>query len=156
VVVALLVAVAVGSGLSLDWSAHPAAQGGLGQCRTQTQLGPRLYAGPPPTCIDSGKSYGGTIVTTKGSISFVFLTGSTPKTANNFVALATNGYFNGLKFFNPQPWVVESGDPRNNGRGGPGYTLPPVGAGVAGDGALPGRQHQRVPVLHPAGLLVRG
>ena len=124
VIVALLAALAVGSGLSLDWSAHPAVQGGLETCTTQTQLAPTLYAGPPAMCIDPHKSYGGTIVTTKGSISFVFLTGSTPKTVNNFIVLATNGYFNGLKFFKAQSWVIESGDPRNNGRGGPGYTLP--------------------------------
>jgi cyclophilin family peptidyl-prolyl cis-trans isomerase len=136
VIVALLAALAVGSGLSLDWSAHPAVQGGLGQCRTQTQLAPTLYAGPPPMCIDPHKSYGGTIVTTKGSISFVFLTGSTPKTVNNFIVLATNGYFNGLKFFKAQPWVIESGDPRNDGRGGPGYTLPQE---------PPGRNDQWVP-----------
>jgi peptidylprolyl isomerase len=124
VVVALLAAAAVGSGLSLDWSVHPAARSGLGKCGTQTQLSPSRYAGPPPMCIDPHKSYGGTIVTTKGSISFVFLTGSTPKTVNNFIVLATNGYFNGLKFFDAQSWVIDSGDPLNNGHGGPGYTLP--------------------------------
>jgi cyclophilin family peptidyl-prolyl cis-trans isomerase len=125
VIVALIVAAAVGSGISLDWSARPAVQAGFARCATQTQLGPKLYAGPPPMCIDPHRTYDGTIVTTKGSISFVFLTGSTPKTVNNFIALATNGYFNGLKFFNPQPWVIESGDPLANGHGGPGYMLPP-------------------------------
>jgi cyclophilin family peptidyl-prolyl cis-trans isomerase len=125
VIVALLVAAAVGSGLSLDWSTHPAAQAGLARCSTQTQLAPGLYAQAPPMCIDPHRNYGGTIVTTKGTISFVFLTGSTPKTVNNFIVLATNGYFNGLKFFSPQSWVIQSGDPQNNGHGGPGYTLPP-------------------------------
>src|SRR5207253_6959565 len=93
-------AVAAGGGLPLDWSVHPPAQAGLAKCRTQTQLSTDFYAGPPPMCIDPHKNYGGTIVTTKGNISFVFLTASTPKTVNNFVVLATNGYFNGLKFFN--------------------------------------------------------
>jgi cyclophilin family peptidyl-prolyl cis-trans isomerase len=125
VVVALLVAVAVGSGLSLDWAARPAAQSGLARCRTQTQLAPNLYAGPAPMCIDPHRTYDGTIVTTKGSISFVFLTSSTPKTVSNFIALATNGYFNGMKFFNAQSWLIESGDPLANGHGGPGYTLSP-------------------------------
>jgi cyclophilin family peptidyl-prolyl cis-trans isomerase len=125
VIVALLAAAAVGGGHALDWSAHPAVQSGLSTCRTQTQLAPGLYAQAPPMCIDPHKNYGGTIVTTKGTISFVFLTGSTPQTVNNFIVLATNGYFNGLKFFNAQPWVIQSGDPQNNGHGGPGYTLPP-------------------------------
>ena len=45
-IVALLTALAVGSGLSLDWAAHPAAQTGLAKCSTQTQLSTDLYAGP--------------------------------------------------------------------------------------------------------------
>ena len=125
VIVALLAAAAVGSGLSLDWSAHPAAQSGFAKCRTQTQLATNLYAGSPPMCINPHATYDGTIVTSKGSISFVFLTSSAPKTVNDFIVLASNGYFNGMKFFNAQSWVIESGDPRANGHGGSGYTLPP-------------------------------
>lgn len=124
VILALLVAVASGAGLALEWSAHPPASGSIAGCATQAQLAPGAYAGPPPMCIDTHKKYTGSIVTTKGTMSFSFLTGSTPKTVNNFVVLASHGFYNGLKFFNPQTWAIQSGDPENNGRGGAGYNLP--------------------------------
>jgi cyclophilin family peptidyl-prolyl cis-trans isomerase len=123
-IVALLVAVAAGSGLALDWSAHPPAQGRLASCQTGAQLAPGVYAGPPPMCIDTHRKYTATLATTKGTITMSFLTGSTPKTVNNFVVLASHGYYNGLKFFGAQSWVIQSGDPQGNGRGGVGYTLP--------------------------------
>ena len=47
-----------------------------------------------------------------------------PTTVNNFVVLALNGYYSGLTFWKSEDWVVQSGDPGGDGRGGPGYTLP--------------------------------
>jgi cyclophilin family peptidyl-prolyl cis-trans isomerase len=135
----VLIALAAGAGLAVSWAVRsqtqPQAQ--FASCTTGTQLAPGTFAAPPPLCIDPQKSYGGTITTTKGDISFVFLTGSTPQTVNNFVVLAEHGYFNGLKFFHPQDWVIQSGDPQNNGRGGPGYALAPEPPG-ASDKWVPG------------------
>jgi len=45
-------------------------------------------------------------------------------TVNNFVVLAIHGYYNGLTFWRSEDWVVQGGDPRGDGRGGPGYDLP--------------------------------
>ncbi len=47
-----------------------------------------------------------------------------PVTVNNFVVLAIHGYYNGLTFWRSEDWVVQGGDPRGDGRGGPGYDLP--------------------------------
>ncbi|MDQ6918751.1 MAG: peptidylprolyl isomerase [Candidatus Dormibacteraeota bacterium] len=47
-----------------------------------------------------------------------------PKTVNNFIVLAVNGYYNGLALHRVESWVVQGGDPQGDGRGGPGYTLP--------------------------------
>jgi cyclophilin family peptidyl-prolyl cis-trans isomerase len=42
----------------------------------------------------------------------------------NFVGLARRGYFNGLSFHRVVPdFVVQGGDPRGDGWGGPGYTI---------------------------------
>ncbi len=47
-----------------------------------------------------------------------------PKTVENFVTLATKGYYNGLTFHRVVPdFVVQGGDPKGNGTGGPGYTI---------------------------------
>jgi cyclophilin family peptidyl-prolyl cis-trans isomerase len=124
VITAVVVALVIGAGIGIDWqvSAHP--QGAFAKCRTAAQLGPHLYSGPPPMCIDPKATYDGTLHTTKGDVTFVFLTKSTPKTVNNFIVLAENGYFNGQAFWRVADWEVQSGDPQNDGHGGPGYSLP--------------------------------
>lgn len=48
-----------------------------------------------------------------------------PETAANFVKLANEGFYNGLTFHRVIPrFVVQGGDPKGDGTGGPGYTLP--------------------------------
>ena len=47
-----------------------------------------------------------------------------PKTVENFVTLAKKGFYNGLAFHRVVPdFVVQGGDPKGNGTGGPGYTI---------------------------------
>ena len=47
-----------------------------------------------------------------------------PLTVENFIALARKGYFNGLSVHRVVPdFVVQDGDPRGDGEGGPGYTI---------------------------------
>jgi len=134
---AVVVALVIGAGAAIDWAAgaRPAAQ--FAGCHTSMQLAPRLYSGPPSTCIDASAKYSGTLKTTRGDITFSFLTSQAPKTVNNFIVLAENGYFDGLTFWRSEDWVVQSGDPRNNGRGGPGYSLP-AEPPASGDQWLPG------------------
>ena len=122
---AVVVAVVIGAGVGIDWAITPHPASAFSKCRTAPSLAPNLYTGPPPMCIDVNAKYRGTLKTTKGDITFDFLTKQAPRTVNNFVVLAENGYFNGLTFWNSQDWVIQSGDPLSNGRGGPGYTLPP-------------------------------
>src|SRR5689334_25431677 len=109
---ALVVVLVVGAGVGIDWalSPHPAAT--FAKCRTAPLLAPGLYSGPPPMCIDTKANYTGTLKTTKGDIVFTLLTKQTPRTVNNFIVLAENGFFNGLPFWNSQDWVIQNGDPQ--------------------------------------------
>ena len=47
-----------------------------------------------------------------------------PKTVENFVTLAKKGFYDNLTFHRVVPdFVVQGGDPKGNGTGGPGYTI---------------------------------
>ena len=64
------------------------------------------------------------IETAKGTIEFEFTVLDAPQTVQNFIALARRGYFNGLQVHRVVPnFVVQDGDPRGDGSGGPGYTI---------------------------------
>ncbi len=48
-----------------------------------------------------------------------------PKTVENFEKLATKNFYNGLNFHRVEPgFVVQGGDPKGDGTGGPGYQIP--------------------------------
>jgi peptidylprolyl isomerase/peptidyl-prolyl cis-trans isomerase B (cyclophilin B) len=59
-----------------------------------------------------------------GEITIEFLPEDAPKTVENFVALAKKGFYDGLTFHRVVPgFVVQGGDPKGHGTGGPGYTI---------------------------------
>ena len=86
------------------------------------------YSAPPPMTIDQNKKYFATIKMDIGDIKLELYPKEAPCHVNSFVFLARDGYYDGLTFHrverNPQPFVVQGGDPLGNGRGGPGYTVP--------------------------------
>jgi peptidyl-prolyl cis-trans isomerase B (cyclophilin B) len=82
------------------------------------------FSGPAPMSIEPGKTYVATIVTPKGKI-VTELYPDTPESVNNFVTLAQNGFYDGLTFHRVEPgFVIQGGDPKGDGSGNPGYTIP--------------------------------
>jgi cyclophilin family peptidyl-prolyl cis-trans isomerase/HEAT repeat protein len=64
------------------------------------------------------------IETEKGTIEIELNVLDAPITAGNFIALVRKGYFDGLTFHRVVPdFVIQGGDPRGDGEGGPGYTI---------------------------------
>ncbi|HKH93099.1 MAG TPA: peptidylprolyl isomerase [Gemmatimonadaceae bacterium] len=64
------------------------------------------------------------IETERGTMELVLFTDDAPVTVDNFVTLARRGYFDGQRFHRVVPnFVVQAGDPRGDGNGGPGYAL---------------------------------
>ena len=64
------------------------------------------------------------IETTKGTIEVDLAVADAPLTTENFVSLARRGFFNGLTIHRIVPdFVVQTGDPRGDSEGGPGYTI---------------------------------
>jgi len=62
--------------------------------------------------------------TSRGPITVELLYDVAPKTVNNFIDLAAKGYYNGLAFHRVVAnFVIQTGCPRGDGWGGPGYTI---------------------------------
>lgn len=62
--------------------------------------------------------------TEEGPISIAFYYDSAPNTTANFLSLASQGYYDGLTFHRIVPgFVIQGGDPRGDGKGGPGYQI---------------------------------
>lgn len=90
----------------------------------------KTYDAPPSITIDAAKAYFATIKTTEGDIRVELFSEDAPVTVNNFIFLAREDFYDGVKFHRIiKAFMIQTGDPRGNGTGGPGYQfqdeLPP-------------------------------
>ncbi len=90
----------------------------------------RRWSSPPPMTLNTQDRYQATLHTTVGNIVIQLFSQQDPVAVNNFIFLADHGFYNGNQFFRVlKSFVIQTGDPLNNGTGGPGYTwkaeLPP-------------------------------
>ncbi len=81
-------------------------------------------AGPPAMTIDPAKTYTAAIVTDKGTMTVRLLAKDTPVTVNNFVFLSREGFYANTIFHRVMKgFMIQGGDPKGNGTGGPGYSF---------------------------------
>ena len=85
--------------------------------------GPKQYGAPPAMTIDPDRSYTATFELEKGGeIVIELFAKEAPKTVNNFVFLAREGFYEGVTFHRVlSNFMAQSGDPTGTGSGGPGY-----------------------------------
>ena len=84
--------------------------------------GKKSFGGPPAMGISTAHKYLATIKTAKGTITLCLDPALAPNTVNNFVFLARNQFYDGLKFHRVEAgFVIQGGDPQGTGSGGPGY-----------------------------------
>ena len=82
----------------------------------------KKYDAPPPMKLDSDKTYTAVFETTKGTITCDLFAKDAPKTVNNFVFLARDGFYDETSFHRViADFMVQGGDPTASGSGGPGY-----------------------------------
>jgi cyclophilin family peptidyl-prolyl cis-trans isomerase len=82
----------------------------------------KQYDSAPDVAIDLSKTYSATIHTNHGDISVDLFAGEAPQTVNNFVFLASEGFYDSVIFHRVVPgFVIQGGDPTGSGKGGPGY-----------------------------------
>ncbi len=118
----LLALSAIGYALSQSAS-HPVQSVGI------TSAAPTLMPSPLPTAvappameIDPAKTYQATLHTTVGDITIQFDTKNTPITSNNFIHLARSGFYDHTVFHRViKGFMIQGGDPKGDGTGGPGY-----------------------------------
>src|SRR2546423_15330245 len=81
----------------------------------------KSYAEPPKMAIDVNKKYTATIDPDKGPVVVELFAKEAPKTVNNFVVLARDGFYDGTILHRVIPgFMVQGGDPTGTGRGGTG------------------------------------
>jgi cyclophilin family peptidyl-prolyl cis-trans isomerase len=86
---------------------------------------PKKYTAEPAMAIDASKQYIATIKTEKGDIVIELNAKNAPRTVNNFVFLAREGFYDGVTFHRVIPGcMAQGGDPTGTGMGGPGYEFP--------------------------------
>jgi cyclophilin family peptidyl-prolyl cis-trans isomerase len=109
---ALLVAAACTSGSGATPSVAPAA--------TNTHPCPTAQ----PAALPAGEKRVVAIKTSRGKIEITVEGALSPIAAGNFVALASCGFYNGVVFHRLVPgFVIQGGDPKGDGTGGPGYDI---------------------------------
>jgi len=82
----------------------------------------KQWDNPPEMQIDTDGNYTITMETSKGTIELELYASAAPKTVNNFVFLAREGFYDGVPFHRVIPdFMIQGGDPTGSGMGGPGY-----------------------------------
>jgi len=127
--VAVVAAIGVGAYVSLDGddakktSADAAASADPSASPSESGSS----APEPAMKIDKKAKYSMSLKTNQGDIGIAMDAAKTPHTTNSFKALADKGYFDGTKCHRLTTqgiFVLQCGDPKGDGTGGPGYTIP--------------------------------
>jgi peptidyl-prolyl cis-trans isomerase B (cyclophilin B) len=117
-----------------SWRVRVAVRDALAAMRDPTAVNVKPPAVPAsdvqtPQPVASGAPFGPhpqvAIVTGKGVIVLELFPDVAPYSVDNFLTLVDRGFYNKLTYFRViQNFVVQGGDPKNTGDGGPGYTIP--------------------------------
>lgn len=87
-----------------------------------TDTGGKQWAAPPSMQIDVNKQYSALFHTNYGDFTVQLFAKDAPHTVNNFVFLVKNHFYKDDQFFRIiKSFMIQTGDPSNNGTGGPGY-----------------------------------
>ena len=83
---------------------------------------PKQYASAPELILDPTKLYFASIRTNHGDLLLELFSAEAPRTVNNFVFLAREGFYEDGNFHRViKDFMIQGGCPEGTGRGGPGY-----------------------------------
>ncbi|MFC8920017.1 peptidylprolyl isomerase [Streptomyces sp. NPDC057116] len=89
----------------------------------------------PAMAVDTKATYTMALTTDHGAVSIAMDAAKTPRTVNSFKHLADKKYFDNTKCHRLTTqgiFVLQCGDPKGDGSGGPGYTIPDENLGALG------------------------
>jgi len=94
-------------------------------CRHASAPAPkRVRFDSPRRVVDLTKPLTAVVRTSCGNFRIALAAKRAPLTVNSFAFLAKMGFYDGLTFHRAVPgFVIQGGDPRGNGTGGPGYGI---------------------------------
>jgi peptidyl-prolyl cis-trans isomerase B (cyclophilin B) len=100
----------------------PSAQPG---CEKVPAAKPKNVTLPKPTAkLKKGKTYVARVLTNCGEFEITLDPDHSPRTGGSFKALADKHFYDGLSFHRiAAGFVIQGGDPKGDGSGGPGYTI---------------------------------
>ncbi len=91
----------------------------------EKQAPPEKVKAPEPSEPYNGTNRLAVFDTNMGTFKIELYEDKAPNTTKNFIGLVEKGYYNGLIFHRViDGFMIQGGDPRGNGTGGPGYTIP--------------------------------
>jgi peptidyl-prolyl cis-trans isomerase B (cyclophilin B) len=121
-----------------------------GESPSATPSASESTAPEPAMSIDRKAKYSMSLKTNEGEVSIAMDAAKTPHTVNSFKSLADKGFFDGTKCHRLTTqgiFVLQCGDPKGDGTGGPGYTIPDENLTALGKAGPDGS------VTYPAGTV---
>ncbi len=95
-----------------------------GECESAEPETRDVSLSKPKFRLDPDKTYVATVETSCGAFKIKLDPKEAPITGGSFVTLARKGFYDGLGFHRIVPgFVIQGGDPRGDGTGGPGYSV---------------------------------
>ncbi|SFX49714.1 peptidylprolyl isomerase [Streptomyces atratus] len=149
--VAVVAVIGVGSYLALDDDGKKDKADAAASASPSDSASPKKSEAPEPAMkIDKKAEYEMSLKTSQGDIAFTMDAAKTPHTTNSFKSLADKGFFDGTKchrLTTQNIFVLQCGDPKGDGTGGPGYTIPDENLTALGKAGKDGT------VTYPAGTV---
>ncbi len=107
---------------TIDWNFLSGKKATVTNQTKSYKTGDHKYSQVPDMQIDTEKSYIAKFETAQGNFEVALAAKDAPKTANNFITLARDKYYDGLTFHRiVKDFMIQGGDPDGSGSGGPGY-----------------------------------
>ncbi|MGW2182110.1 peptidylprolyl isomerase [Streptomyces sp. NPDC001732] len=149
--VAVVAVVAAGTYLAMGDDDKKDKTDAAASASPSASASPRESSAPEPAMkVDKKAEYTMSLKTSQGDLAFTMKAAKTPHTTNSFKSLADKGFFDGTKCHRLTTqgiFVLQCGDPKGDGTGGPGYTIPDENLTALGKAGADGT------VTYPAGTV---